>query len=232
MARYLQKYVGTYRVLAEYDKHTNDFPRLEDDSLDPSFDDLYIPCGSKSKIYHIGGRNLQAYIPSIGRGHNIILKIYNDAIGETESRNYESIYKTLTDNGIIFDIEENNEEVLFKFKADNIDLISEIMKARTSGKGISPFAKSNLGKSKYDIPLEDLTVYKKLTSKIDKVDIRKYTDINNGFMDKIVKKTKGYTLSNLKADIRKTGLKTKEYFHSVGLWQEYIKHIEGELEWK
>ena len=44
MYRYLLKYVGTYRVLAEYDVELKDFPRDETGTIDPSFEDLYIPC--------------------------------------------------------------------------------------------------------------------------------------------------------------------------------------------
>ena len=44
MYRYLLKYVGTYRVKADYDYATEDFPRTADGGIDASFDDLYIPC--------------------------------------------------------------------------------------------------------------------------------------------------------------------------------------------
>ena len=65
MARYLQrKYVGTYRVKAEYDLVTKDFPRLEDGTLDPDFDDLYIDCAHKIQIKHSGGNILSCYIPN------------------------------------------------------------------------------------------------------------------------------------------------------------------------
>ena len=47
MAGYLRKYVGKYRVKSDYDLETNDFPRLENGNLDPSFDDLYIDCANK-----------------------------------------------------------------------------------------------------------------------------------------------------------------------------------------
>ena len=37
MFRYLEKYIGTYRVLAEIDKDSGEFPN------DDSFEDFYIP---------------------------------------------------------------------------------------------------------------------------------------------------------------------------------------------
>ena len=53
MYRYLEKFIGTYRVMAEYDLQTNDFPRDEEGNIDKSFEDLYIPCSrGKSVIKH------------------------------------------------------------------------------------------------------------------------------------------------------------------------------------
>ena len=69
MSWYLKKYVGTYRVKAEYDVATNDFPRNEDGSIDSTFEDIYIDCANGCKIMHYESRGsmalLQAYIPSI-----------------------------------------------------------------------------------------------------------------------------------------------------------------------
>ena len=42
MYRYLEKFIGTYRVMAEYDLQTNDFPRDEEGNIDKSFEDLYM----------------------------------------------------------------------------------------------------------------------------------------------------------------------------------------------
>ena len=53
MYSYLEKFIGTYRVMAEYDLQTNDFPRDEEGNIDKSFEDLYIPCSrGKSVIKH------------------------------------------------------------------------------------------------------------------------------------------------------------------------------------
>ena len=49
MSGYLRKYVGKYRVKAEYDMSTNDWPRLSDGTLDSSFDDYYIDCSNNIK---------------------------------------------------------------------------------------------------------------------------------------------------------------------------------------
>lgn len=41
--------------------------------------------------------------------------------------------------------------------------------------------------------------------------------------------TKKYTLDNIKADMRLKGLKNKEYIHSIGKWNEYIKFLQKEI---
>lgn len=91
---------------------------------------------------------MQAYIPSIGRGNNIIKAIYE------------------IDPSIIFDIEKTDAEILFKFKYVNSDKIIPLLKPKTSGAGISPFSSKNLPKNDYKIPNEDLNQYKELVSKI------------------------------------------------------------------
>lgn len=243
MARYMQKYVGTYRVLAEYNRATNDFPRLDDGTLDPSFDDLYIPCASKSRIYHIGGRMLEAYIPSIGRGHNIMKALYEEYVGsidkctdvivssnDTDEKteriqyNYEKMYQELISSGLLSDIKENSEEVIFKFPAVNIDKIATIMKARTSGASISPFSTRNLPKSDYKIPDEDLDMYKQATASIPDESLTAYLNINNSFLEKIA--TKKFTEKDIKADMKLKCMKFKEYIHFTGRWNEYLKYIQ------
>lgn len=58
--------------MAEYDLTTNDFPRDENGTIDSSFDDLYIKCRQKRKIYYVGKgkdkngkmiRIMEAYVP-------------------------------------------------------------------------------------------------------------------------------------------------------------------------
>ena len=71
------KYKGTYRLKAAIDQSTNDYPRDDSGGIDPSFDDIYIKCYGGAQIYHYGFSTLVAYIPSIGRGQNILKAGYN-----------------------------------------------------------------------------------------------------------------------------------------------------------
>ena len=124
-----------------YNQWTKDFTRKLNGNLEDV--DCYIDCQYGNKIFHYGRDVLQAYIPSLGRGHNI-LKTINEI-----------------DQSIIFDIEETDSEILFKFKYADSDKIIPLLKPKTSGANISPFSSKNLPLNKdFKIPDEELQSYK------------------------------------------------------------------------
>lgn len=211
---YLMKFKGTYRLLPELDLSTNDFPRKIDGSIEDI--DIYIACqyGNKIMCYgHIDSKKpvwLTAYISSIGRARNI--------------------KKALDELGIEYvDYIENDIEADFKFKAKDIEEVAKLMKAKTSGANISPNSTKNLPKSDYTISLDNLNEYKKITSSIDKSDILIISQITNRFMDEILQKK--YKRMDLKADMRKKCMarQIKEYIHSMGMWDEYLKYLKKEI---
>ena len=151
---YLMKYKGVYRILPELDQETNDFIRDENDNIEDA--DIYITCqhGCRISTYgHIDGKKavwLSAYIPSIGRGRNIVKAVKEQNIN-------------------IEQYEETDEEVQFIFLAKDIEPIAKLMKAKTSGSGISPFSTKNLPKAKnVSLPAEELERYKKIINMVDK----------------------------------------------------------------
>lgn len=153
---------------------------------------------------------LQAYIPSLGRGHNIV-KYINENFGED----------------IIFGIQETDLEILFKFKTKDADIIIPLLKPRINGAGISPFSSKNLPKSAYNIPDEDLLIYKQIVAKIPPERILTITHTTNNFLKSLV--TKKNPWENIKADMVAKGLKGKEYIHSIGEWNNYIKYLQENL---
>lgn len=211
MSRYLTKYVGKYRVKAMYDLSTNDFPRLENGNIDPSFEDIYIPCKANCMIRHAYYDNLSAYIPSLKRGHNLIKQI-TDKYGKD----------------IIYDIDETDAEVVFHFKAVNIEKIAEFMLPLTSGCSISPFSKKNLPKAKYEIPEKDLEEYKKIIKDIPLPKMRKLVKLIEGF-DKTIVKSKGKKY-DVKSERTKSSLKHKEFIHKIGLWNEFIEYLQKNID--
>lgn len=239
MAHYLRKYVGTYRVKAEYDLSTNDFPRLENGSLDPSFDDLYIVCKNNVKIKHGVGNVLGCYIPSKSRGLNILRQIYKDKIFKTlpadKGQYAENLCSELVKHEILVSAEVLDYEVIFEFKADTLDYIAKLVGASSYGANISPFSSKNLPREPYKIPEKDMKLYKaaikdfpirttNLHGKaIESPDMTLINKLNREFDEVIIKsQPKNF---NIKEDKKKKCLKVKEYIHSMGMWQEYCEFL-------
>lgn len=186
---------------------TNDFNR----KLNGIYEDIdvYIDCQHGNKVFYYGNSILEAYVPSLQRGHNII--------------------KTLQqiDPLIITHLQEGDSEVIFRFKYSNSDKVIPLLKPRTSGANISPFSSKNLPKSSYTIPEKDLNIYKHIVAKIPREDILTITHNTNNFIKSLA--TKKNSMENIKADMKLKGLKGKEYIHSIGQWDNYINYLRKEL---
>lgn len=196
---------------------------------------------------------MQCYIPSIQTGRSIIKTIYfkyinpNNAKTEVSEydieRNGECIHISKENilildveifnndlknkSNIIFDIEETDSEVLFKFKYVNSNKIIPLMKPKTRGAGISPFSIKNLPKSDFKIPDSDLDIYKQIISNIPRTDFLSIKNITNDYLKTLCSKRN--TFDKIKADMRLKGLKAKEYIYVIGKWEEYIKYLNRHL---
>lgn len=160
-------------------------------------------------VTHIGRDILEAYIPSLGRGRNIVKTIQQ------------------TEPSIIFNVQETDSEVIFRFKYVNSDKIIPLLKPKTSGAGISPFSSKNLPKCTYIIPDEDLNKYKEIVSKIPPERILALSHSTNNFIKSLA--TKKNPIENIKADMRKKCLKSRQYIHAIGKWDDYIKYLKENL---
>lgn len=201
-------YKGKYRLLCPYDKRTNQFPR----KLDSTYEDIdvFISCANNITISYYGKSILETYIPSIGRGRNII----------------KTIQSELGDN-IIFNIKETSQELLFQFKAQDMEKLEKYLKPKTNCANRSPFSSKNLPKTKYKIPDEDLLRYKDLIANLSQKELLLFGKYTNNFIKSLV--TKNNTLENIKADMLAKGIRGKEYIHSIGKWNEYIKYLEKKI---
>ena len=222
MANYLMKYKSIYRLLPELDLETHDFPRDEAGNIDDDAG-IYISCQNDSKITYWGLNDsrrgvLIAYIPSLGRGRNV--------------------KKALKKQGIdIFDYNESDEEVMFKFLASDIEPVAELMKVRTSGANISPFSSKNLPKNKdVVIPDDEMAKYKAVSGKVDKKDMLMFKKWNSAFLEDILQKkirkdTKDKKY-NYKEDMKKMKLsrQTKEFIFAKNMWNDYCDYLAKEIE--
>lgn len=198
------KFKGQYRILCPVNKGTNDFNRKLNGTLEDI--DCYISCQNGNKVFHYGGNTLQAYIPSLIRGHNILKVI---------------------DSSLIYDIEETDSEVLFKFKYTNSDKIIPLLKPKTNGSLISPFSPKNLPSSNFKIPDDKLTQYKEIVAKISPDKLLSIGRITNLFLQNLV--TKKNTWENIRSDMRLKCVKGKEYIYLIGKWNEYLVFLNDKI---
>ena len=204
----IDKFKGKYRILSEIDQSTNDFTR----KLNGSYEDIdcYIACQNNIRVYYYGNKTLMVYIPSVGRGNNII-----KAIQEINSE-------------LIFDIVRTDAEVEFKFLYSNSDTIIPLLKPKTNGAGISPFSSRNLYKSDYKIPDEELSAYKSIIANVPSERVLSITHITTSFLKSLVSRKR--TWEDVRKDMKLKGLKGKEYIHSVGRGDEYLKFLKEKLD--
>ena len=215
MSRYLMKYVGKYVVRAEYDQTTNDYPRV-DGNIDPSFEDIYIKCKSDIKIIHHKKDILMCYIPSKGRGLNIIREILElDTDVDLENFDYNS--------KVIFDAELLDGEVYFKFKDDDLEKILDVVGYVTKGVNRSPFSPKNLPKSDYKIPDSDLDKINSISSSKD-IAYVKFVNVANAEFRKEIRKEMGKKY-DISYEMRLRKLKFREFVHAIGMWDKYVDFL-------
>lgn len=203
-------YKGIYRLRTPIDERTKTFPREYTGQF--AENDVYVDCYKGGQVFHIGGKILEFYCPSLQRGHNIV----------------KAIKHAFQEENIIFNIVETDSELMFRFNATDIERLESYLQPKTNGADRSPFSTKNLPKSKYIIPDKDLVEYKQITSNIPQnqlILIGKYTTL---FLQALT--TKKNPWDNIKADMALKGLRGKEYIHLIGKWNEYIKYLQANLQ--
>jgi len=193
----------------EWDQSSNMFSR----KLDGTFEDIdvYIDCQHNIRVFSLGQGILQAYIPSKGRGRNIVRAV-KEKLGEN----------------VLTNIKESDSEVFFNFHAKHMNDLEPFLKPKTSGANISPFSSKNLPKNKsYKIPDEDQAEYKIIVEKLGNSNIIALTHTTNAYIKSLINKKD--TWDDIKADMAKKGLSGKTYIHSIGKWKEYISYLNKEL---
>lgn len=155
---------------------------------------------------------MQFYTDSLKRGRNII-KAIKEELGE----------------GVISNIEQTDEEVLFRFNSKYMEQLEPYLKPKTNGADRSPFSIKNLPKTKYVIPDEDLVIYKEIIKDIPKNQFVYLGRCTNSFLQSLTNKK--YTWDKLKTDMAlKCLFSGKEYIHSIGKWYEYMKFLKKTIE--
>lgn len=245
------KYKGVYRLRTPYCERTKMFPREFNGQFADA--DVYIDCANNVQIHSFGRGILEAYIPSLQTGRTILKFIYRDLINKSNTetnintyevtRNGETISVTketitildeklyesdMESSNIILNIEETDEELIFKYHSKHMEKLEKYLKPKTSGADISPFSSRNLPKNKsYKIPTEDLNIYKEVTKNLAQNELILLGRYTTNFIKSLC--TKKNPMENIKADMALKGLKGKEYIHSIGAWDKYIKYLSANL---
>lgn len=226
---YMHKFVGKYRVVADYDLKTLDYPRDYDGSIDSSFDDLYIPCAYGRQIRHGTGTTMWAYIPNKTRAVNIFKKIWKEKLPNRDIPHkasdsyYDEMCNALVASGIFRDAEILDDEGYFMFDVKQMDYFAKILGAKTTGKKIAPFSSKNLPKDSHKVPESDMKRYRDIVENYPKVE-RFGHIMPDGLI--INQNTKSFMIKNkIVNDTRKPN---KEYIHSIGLWDKYLDYLKGQ----
>lgn len=247
MSFLISKYKGIYRLQTEYDQSTKQFPRNLSGTFEDS--DIYIKCRHDVRIYHYGKELLEAYIPSIQRGMNIIRTIYRDYINKSNTETTiismgrgnkliereniriidEQLFYSQLKDSIVSNFYKTDSEVLFRFHYKYMKEFEKYFQPQISGANTSPFSSKNLPKLKYDIPLKELEEYKSIIDSIpqeDKLIISHYT---REFIDSEIAKNKLYRTENINDVMKRKMLKGKEFIHSEGCWNQYIQFLKKRI---
>lgn len=224
MNDYLNRYIGTYRVKAEYDWDTHDFPRDSEGNVDDSFGDFYIACYNDIQIKHIyNSSNLSCYIPSIKRGKTILREILSDEC-KKQIKSDKQIKNAFEKSNILIDYEITDGEVYIDFKAKDIEYISKFVKIKTSGANIRPLSSKNLPKLNSILPQDKADEYNITLDSfnLEPIDKAKVVKNVNSLISKKLPK-------NYNTEMRRELIDFKSYIYKNGLWNEYIELIKKEL---
>lgn len=204
MGYLISHFKGKYRILCPYNQY-NQFSR----DLKGNFEeiDCYIKCANKVTISYYGKGILEAYIPSLGRGRNIVRAIEQDGLSDKIAEKFET-----------------DAEVIIRFPAKEMESLEKYFKPLTSGAGISPFSTKNLPKTDYILDQDKLEQYKKVIANLGAETPIEVAHLTNRFIKSLA--TKRNPWEKIKADMQMKGLRGKEYIDEIGRWNDYIKFLE------
>lgn len=259
MDYYLSKYIGKYRIKAEIDQNINDFCRDVYGNLENNMDiwikcadgikvfhygrdilQVYIPSIGRGR--NIARSIYRDYInPDNAKTSTVLIKkkdiqctretisIIKEELYQKEMQINKELYqKEPLKDKIIFNIEETDTEVLFLIRDKDLDKIIDRLKPQTIGAGRNPFSRRNLPKGKtYEYTMEQEEAYHSIIKHLDnKLAVAR---INGWFLEDVVCKKSGQDLETVKADIRKKGMKVKDYIYNRGYEKEYLEYLKEKL---
>lgn len=200
----LEKYVGTYRVIAEYDTITHDFPKDKNGKIDSTFEDWYISCG-KGKIKHTSDDSR--------------LVLFFEEKARTAKNLFDKMRKENPNLNLEYD--DQGIDAYIYFNSKDIKKIDKYVHIRTAGKSIKPYSKKNLPVEKIkisDSAIEELREASAAIPKNLKMAVMK--KVNKAFLEEISNKKSNHV------ELQKIeNLPIKEYIYKLGKWNDYTLFV-------
>ena len=206
MAGYLCKYVGTYRVLAEYDRGTNDWVRDEFGNYDESFDDFYIPLKNNyGRILHYDEDILIIHIIGGRKAQDVLRQIKED-----------NHVKNLISSGLALKIIELDGEILIYIKEENLSKYTKYINPSTYGAKIKPFDSKNLPKPN-KVPRGELKKFEQLKQQVGSKGAYRWANLTRQFI---------FTNCHIGIkELRQTGLNFCNFIYQNNLWEKYLTFL-------
>lgn len=203
MSNFLEKYVGKYRVMAEYDKQTNDWIRDEFGNYSKEFDDFYIPLQRKyGKILHFDKDILIIDIESVRKGLEVLRTM------ESNVPNFKKLIQKKV---------ETDAEIMIYIKDKDLQTFVPYINPSYYGAKIEPFDNKNLPNA-VKIPKTQLKKVNALQQEVGKNGGYRWADL-----------TRKFIFDNLKLDnatMKKTQMNYYGIIYSNGLWGKYLEFLQ------
>lgn len=203
MSNFLEKYVGKYRVMAEYDRQTNDWIRDEYGNYSKEFNDFYIPLQRKyGKILYYDKDILIIDIESVRKGLDILRKMENDIPN----------FKKMIQKKV-----ETDEEILIYIKDKDLEIFVPYINPSYYGAKIEPFDTKNLPKM-VKIPKSQLKKVNLLQQEVGQKGGYKWADL-----------TRQFILNNLNMNAKQIKDSKMSYYGIIyenKLWEKYLDFLQ------
>lgn len=203
MSNFLEKYVGKFRVMAEFDKQTNDWVRDEFGNYSKDFNDFYIPLQRKyGKVLCFDKDILIIDIESVRKGLEVL---------RTMEANIPNLKR------LIIKKIETDSEILIYIKDKDFQIFIPYIKPSFYGSQIEPFDSRNLPNA-VKIPKTQLKKVNALQQEVGKNGNYRWADL-----------TRNFIFDNLKFDnktMKKSGMNYYGIIYSNGLWEKYLEFLQ------
>lgn len=132
----LNKYVGRFRVLAEFDRETHDWIKDEEGNIDDTFADFYIPFkNNHGRIEEFDDNIIIVNIWDLEEAKEIIERMKKD---------YHT--NNLVKKGVVKKIIKTDAETLIYIEDSKLDDFLKYFELEKKGKSVQPFSEKNLKK--------------------------------------------------------------------------------------